>query len=53
MRLEILGASSNQTSPQEIKVIKQVGKTQHLKKMPNKVKIKKDENCCENGSNVN
>ena len=32
---------------------KQVGKKQNLEKMPNKVKIKKDENDYINGTNVN
>ena len=39
MRLEILGKSSNQTSLQEMKVNKQVVKSQNLEKMSNKVKI--------------
>ena len=46
MRLQILGESSNQTSPQEIKGNKQVGKK--IFYMPNKVKIKKHENYYKN-----
>ena len=52
MRLKILGESSNETWPYEIKGNKRVEK-QNLEKIPNKVKIKKDKNYYKKGSNVN
>ena len=54
MRLEIFGESSHQSNVTIGNKGKQTsGKKQYLEKMPNKVKIKNDENYYKNGSNVN